>query len=234
VWGIHILGGMRMYKILIVEDDGVISKVLQNTFITWGMDARGITNFRAVVDEFREYAPHLVLLDISLPFYNGYYWCNEIRKFSKVPIVFISSTADNMNIVMAMNMGADDFIVKPFDLDVINAKVQALLRRTYDFSIDTNTLEYHGVTLNLFDSTVTFESNTVTLTKNELKILQVLMQSHGKIVSRDTLMEKLWETSAFIDDNTLTVNVNRLRKTLLEVGVSNYVDTRKGLGYIVP
>jgi DNA-binding response OmpR family regulator len=223
-----------MYKILIVEDDGVISKVLQNTFITWGMDARGITNFRAVVDEFKEYTPHLVLLDISLPFYNGYYWCNEIRKFSKVPIVFISSTADNMNIVMAMNMGADDFIVKPFDLDVINAKVQALLRRTYDFSIDTNTLEYNGVTLNLFDSTVTFESNTITLTKNELKILQVLMQSHGKIVSRDTLMEKLWETSAFIDDNTLTVNVNRLRKTLLEVGVSNYVDTRKGLGYIVP
>jgi DNA-binding response OmpR family regulator len=222
-----------MYKILIVEDDDVISGVLQKTFINWGMDARGITNFRTVVEEFQEYAPHLVLLDISLPFYNGYYWCNELRKLSKVPIIFISSTSDNMNIVMAMNMGADDFIVKPFDLEVINAKVQAILRRAYDFSIDTNMLSHNGVTLNLLDSTVTFKNHTIILTKNESKILQVLMQNHGKIVSRDTLMEKLWETSAFIDDNTLTVNINRLRKTLLEIGVSNYIDTRKGLGYIV-
>jgi DNA-binding response OmpR family regulator len=202
-------------------------------FISWGMDAKGISNFRAVVEEFNEYAPHLVLLDISLPFYNGYYWCNEIRKVSKVPIVFISSTSDNMNIVMAMNMGADDFIAKPFDLDVINAKVQALLRRAYDFSIDTNTLEHNGLTLSLSDSTVTFGEHTAELTKNEFKILQVLIENHGKIVSRDTLMEKLWETSSFIDDNTLTVNINRLRKTLSEVGVLNYIGTRKGLGYIV-
>lgn len=222
-----------MYKILIVEDDSIISKVLQKMFISWGMEARGITNFRTVVEEFKNYAPHLVLLDISLPFYNGYYWCNEIRRVSKVPIVFISSTTDNMNIVMAMNMGADDFIVKPFDLEVLNAKVQALLRRAYDFSIDTNIIEHNGLSLNLSDSTAAFENNTIVLTKNELKILQVLMLNHGKIVSRDTLMEKLWETSSFIDDNTLTVNINRLRKTLLEVGVSNYIDTRKGLGYIV-
>jgi DNA-binding response OmpR family regulator len=222
-----------MYKILIVEDDSVISRVLQDTFISWGMGAKGISNFRAVAEEFNEYAPHLVLLDISLPFYNGYYWCNEIRKVSQVPIIFISSTSDNMNIVMAMNMGADDFIVKPFDLDVINAKVQALLRRTYDFSIATSTLEHNGLVLNLSDGTATYKNHTITLTKNEFKILQILMENHGKIVSRDTLMEKLWETSSFIDDNTLTVNVNRLRKTLLEAGVSDYIGTRKGLGYIV-
>lgn len=223
-----------MYRILIVEDDGVVSRVLRDTFISWGMDARGIENFRRVVEECAEYAPHLVLIDVSLPFYNGYYWCNEIRRASKVPIVFISSTSDSMNIVMAMSMGADDFIVKPFDLEVVNAKVRALLRRAYDFAVDTDTLEHNGVSLNLSDGTVSFEGCTAELTKNEFKVLHVLMQSHGRIVSRDTLMERLWETSEFIDDNTLTVNVNRLRKTLSEVGLVDYVLTKKGLGYVVP
>ncbi len=222
-----------MYKIFIVEDDGVISKVLKNMFINWGMDAKTATDFKNIVQEVQDFTPQLILVDISLPFFNGYYWCNEIRKFSKVPIIFISSSADNMNIVMAMNMGADDFIAKPFDLDVLNAKVQALLRRTYDFSVNTNILEHSGVTLNLSNSMVCFGENSAELTKNESKILQVLMENHGRIVSRDTLMEKLWETSSFIDDNTLTVNINRLRKTLSKVGISEYITTKKGLGYIV-
>lgn len=222
-----------MYKILIVEDDDVISKILKNMFISWGMEVNSVTDFKNIIQDFKEYSPQLVLLDISLPFFNGYYWCNEIRKISKVPIIFISSNSDNMNIVMAMNMGADDFISKPFDLDVLNAKVQALLRRTYDFSINLDTLEHNQVTLNILDNTVSFDGNSTELTKNEFKILQVLIENHGKIVSRDTLMEKLWETDCFIDDNTLTVNINRLRKTLLKIGVSDYITTKKGLGYII-
>lgn len=222
-----------MYKILIVEDDDIISKILKNMFINWGMEVKSVTDFKNIIEDFKEYCPQIVLLDISLPFFNGYYWCNEIRKISKAPIIFISSNSDNMNIVMAMNMGADDFISKPFDLDVLNAKVQALLRRTYDFSINLDILEHNGITLNILDSTVSFDGNSTELTKNEFKILQVLIENHGKIVSRETLMEKLWETDCFIDDNTLTVNINRLRKTLLKIGVFDYIVTKKGLGYII-
>lgn len=222
-----------MYKILIVEDNDTISKVLKKMFISWGMLAKYISDFKNVLNDFKTYSPHLVLLDISLPFFNGYYWCNEIRKISKVPIMFISSTSDNMNIVMAMNMGADDFISKPFDLDVLNAKVQAILRRTYDFSINMDSLEHNGIVLNLLDNTVSYKSLKIELTKNEFKILQVLIENHGKIVSRDTLMEKLWQTDNFIDDNTLTVNINRLRKTLAQINITDFIITKKGLGYIV-
>lgn len=224
---------MLMYKILIVEDDNIISNTIQKVFTNWGIDSTSIIDFKCVLDEFKKYTPHLVLLDISLPFYNGYYWCNEIRKISKVPIIFISSTSDNMNIVMAMNMGADDFIVKPFDLEVLNAKVQAHLRRAYDFSINTNTLEHNGIVLNILNGMVSFNDNSIELTKNEFKILQILIENHGNIVQRDTIMEKLWETDSFIDDNTLTVNINRLRKTLSKIGIENFIITKKGLGYLI-
>lgn len=222
-----------MYKILIIEDDAVIAKAIKNTIETWNYDAKCVTDFRNVMTEFASYNPELVLLDISLPFYNGYHWCSEIRKLSKVPIIFISSASDNMNIVMAVNMGGDDFIAKPFDLSVLTAKVQAMLRRTYDFAGQTNLLEYKGVILNTSDTTLSYNGQKIDLTKNEYKILQVLLENKGKVVSRDAIMTKLWETDSFIDDNTLTVNVTRLRKKLEDVGLYDFISTKKGIGYMV-
>ena len=191
-------------------------------------------NFQKVLAEFVAFDPQLVLLDISLPFFNGYHWCNEIRRLSKVPIIFISSASDNMNIVMAMNMGGDDFIAKPFDLHVLAAKVQAVLRRTYDFSGQTSLLEHRGAILNMGDATLTYEGSRVELTKNEYKILQTLLENKGRAVSRDTLMNKLWETDCYVDENTLTVNVTRLRRKLEGVGLSGFIITKKGIGYLVP
>lgn len=222
-----------MYKILIIEDDAVIAKAIKNTIETWNYDAKCVTDFRDVIKEFVSYNPELVLLDIYLPFYNGYHWCSEIRKLSKVPIIFISSASDNMNIVMAVNMGGDDFIAKPFDLSVLTAKVQAMLRRTYDFAGQTNLLEHKGVILNTNDTTLTYNDKKIDLTKNEYKIFQVLLENKGKVVSRDTIMTRLWETDSFIDDNTLTVNVTRLRKKLEDAGLHDFVSTKKGMGYMV-
>jgi DNA-binding response OmpR family regulator len=222
-----------MYKILIIEDDAVIAKAIKNTIETWNYDAKCVTDFRDVLAEFVSYNPELVLLDISLPFYNGYHWCSEIRKLSKVPIIFISSASDNINIVMAVNMGGDDFIAKPFDLSVLTAKVQAMLRRTYDFAGQTNLLEHKGVILNTNDTTLSYNDKKIDLTKNEYKIFQVLIENKGKVVSRDTIMTRLWETDSFIDDNTLTVNVTRLRKKLEDAGLYDFISTKKGIGYMV-
>lgn len=173
----------------------------------------------------------LVLMDIKLPFYNGYHWCSEIRKVSKVPIIFLSSAADNMNIVMAVNMGGDDFVAKPFDLDVLTAKVQALLRRSYDFVLQSVVLEHRGAMLNLTEATLVCSGGKLELTRNELRILQVLMENKKKVVSRDTLMTKLWESDRYVDENTLSVNVNRLRKRLESVGLADFIQTKKGIGY---
>lgn len=222
-----------MYKILIVEDDETITKAIKNTIESWNYNALCITDFRDIMKEFVAYSPHLVLLDISLPFYNGYYWCSEIRKLSKVPIIFISSASDNMNIVMAVNMGGDDFIAKPFDLNVLTAKVQAMLRRTYDFAGQSSLIEHKGAILNTGDATLTYNNQKIELTKNEYKIHQVLIENKGKVVSRDTIMAKLWETDNFIDDNTLTVNITRLRKKLDEAGLHDFISTKKGIGYMV-
>ena len=222
-----------MYKILIIEDDRVIAQAIQKQITTWGYEAELIRDFRKVLETFVEFDPQLVLLDISLPFYNGYHWCSEIRKVSKVPIIFLSSNSDNMNIVMAMNMGADDFIAKPFDLNVLIAKIQALLRRTYDFTGNSNLLEHGGLLLNCNDTTVSYEGKRQELTKNEFRILQLLMEQHGSVVSRESLMQTLWESDDFIDDNTLTVNVTRLRRKLERLGLQDYIRTKKGLGYII-
>lgn len=222
-----------MYKILIVEDDqGIASAVAEQAKI-WNFDARCVENFRNVMETFAEYAPHLVLMDISLPFFNGYYWCGEIRKVSKVPIIFISSASDNMNIVMAMNMGADDFIAKPFDQSVLIAKIQAMLRRSYDFVSAVPVLEHRGALLNTGDNTLSYEGNVIELTKNEYRILLALMKNKGKVVSREKLMESLWETDCFVDENTLTVNVNRLRKKLDSAGLSDFIATKFGVGYLI-
>ncbi len=222
-----------MYKILIVEDDLIIAKTVKNHIRSWGFEAECVTDFKDVLAAFVPYSPQLVLLDITLPFFNGYHWCSEIRKVSKVPIIFISSASDSMNIVMAMNMGGDDFIAKPFDLNVLTAKVQALLRRTYDFTGQTNLLEHKGSILNISDATLNYHDRKIELSKNENKILQILLENKGKAVSRDTIMTRLWETDSYIDDNTLTVNITRLRKKLQEAGLSDFITTKKGIGYMV-
>lgn len=222
-----------MYKIMIVEDDSAIAGAIARHMESWGCTVHCAENFQKVLSEFVAFDPQLVLLDISLPFYNGFHWCNEIRRLSKVPIIFISSASDNMNIVMAMNMGGDDFIAKPFDLHVLAAKVQAVLRRTYDFSGQTSLLEHRGAILNMGDATLTFEGKKVELTKNEYKILQTLLENKGRAVSRDALMTKLWETDCYVDENTLTVNVTRLRRKLDAVGLTGFIITKKGIGYLI-
>lgn len=222
-----------MYRILIIEDDRTIANVLAEHLRTWDYEVHCVTNFKNVMEDFREYEPQLVLLDIVLPLFNGFHWCQEIRKISKVPIIFLSSANDNMNIVMAMNMGGDDFIEKPFDLNVLTAKIQALLRRTYSFQGQLNVLEYKGVILNLNDAALTYEGRRLDLTKNDFKILQILMENAGKIVKRERIMERLWESDEFIDDNTLTVNITRLRRKLEGIGITDFICTKKGIGYLL-
>lgn len=222
-----------MYRLLIVEDDLGIAGAIKEQTRMWDLDARIVEDFRGVLTDFASYQPHIVLLDIALPFFNGYHWCGEIRRLSRVPIIFISSASDNMNIVMAMNMGADDFIAKPFDMDVLVAKIQALLRRSYDFAASVPVLEHRGALLNTGDGTLTCGGGSIPLTKNEYRILLCLMENKGKVVSREKLMERLWKTEAFIDENTLTVNVNRLRKKLDAAGLEGFIATRVGAGYMV-
>jgi DNA-binding response OmpR family regulator len=222
-----------LYKILIVEDDTVIANAIKKHIETWGYEAEYVTDFKDVLTKFVSFQPQLVLLDISLPFYNGFYWCSEIRKVSKIPIIFISSASDNMNIVMAMNMGGDDFIAKPFDLSVLIAKVKAMLRRTYDFAGQSNLIEHEGAILNTSDATLTYNGEKIDLTKNDNRILQILMENKGKIVSRDSIMTKLWESDTYVDENTLTVNITRLRKKLESIGLTDFVITKKGIGYII-
>lgn len=222
-----------MYKILIVEDDKTIYSLLKEHLEKWGYIVKGIDDFNNVIDVFNEFKPNIVLLDIYLPFYNGYYWCQNIRKISNIPIMFISSASENMNIIMAMDIGADDFIVKPFDIDVLISKVKALIRRTYQTKKEQNLLEYNNVSLNINDASLFYEGKRIELTKNDFRILVILFENVGKIVSRDLIMQKLWETDEFIDDNTLTVNMTRLKKKLEEFGINNFIKTKKGVGYYI-
>lgn len=222
-----------MYRILLVEDDGVIASQVEKHLNAWGYQVRRAADYQHILTDFADFQPHLVLLDIGLPFYNGYHWCAEIRRHSKIPILFLSSASDNMNIVMAMNQGGDDFVAKPFDLDVLTAKIQALLRRAYDFGGQTGLLEHRGALLNTGDATLTYDGRKVELSKNEYKILFTLLSNKGKIVSRETLMTKLWETDSFVDENTLTVNITRLRRRLEDAGLRDFITTKKGAGYLV-
>lgn len=222
-----------MYKILVVEDDEVIAGAVLNHLREWGYEAVSVKDFGNVLAEFAAYAPDLVLMDILLPYHNGCYWCGEIRKLSTVPVIFLSSASDNMNIIMAVSMGGDDFIAKPFDLNVMTAKVQAMLRRTYDFAGDHYLMEHGGAVLNMNDATLTYRDSKVELTKNEFRILKLLMEHAGRTVTREDVMVRLWETDCYVDDNTLTVNVNRLRKKLAEIGLNEFIVTKKGMGYMV-
>lgn len=221
----------NMYRIFMVEDDDTIARMVKKHLEKWDYEVVMAEDFSNVIAEFVKTDPQLVLMDIRLPFYNGYHWCTELRKISKVPVIFLSSVADNMNIVMAVNMGADDFIPKPFDLEVLTVKIQALIRRSYDFAGSTNLLEHKGAILNTTDATIHYGDKKVELTRNELKILQILFENKEKIVSRDMLMTKLWESDAYVDENTLSVNVNRLRKKLATIGLQEYILTKKGIGY---
>ena len=225
--------GQNMYKILIVEDDLPMAQAIQKEMSMWGNEAQYVQDFQNVLTTFTEYDPHLVLMDITLPFYNGYYWCSEIRRISNVPVIFISSASDNMNIIMAVNMGGDDFVAKPFDLSVLTAKVQAVLRRTYDLAGKIPVLEHRGAILNLNDTTLTYNGAKIDLTKNEFRILQTLMENKGRLVSRDTLMTRLWETDNYIEENTLTVNIARLRKKLEKAELTDFITTKVGEGYII-
>ena len=221
-----------MYRVFMVEDDRGIADAVSAHARAWDLDVRCAADFRCVMEEFAAFDPHLVLLDIRLPFYDGYHWCTEIRRVSKVPILFISSAADNMNMIMAMNLGADDFIAKPFDQSVLMAKLLALLRRSYDFSVGMPVLEHRGALLSTSDSCLTYQGEKIPLTKNEYRILLALMENKGRIVSREKLMERLWETDSFVDENTLTVNIARLRRKLAAAGLSDFIATRVGQGYI--
>ena len=223
-----------MFKIMVVEDDVSLKNIIAKCLTKWGHDVHLIENLENIIEEFKNYNPELVLLDINLPFYDGFHWCNEIRKISKVPIIFISSRNSNMDVIMGVNLGADDYIQKPFSVDVLVAKVNALLRRTYNFvDNNSNQIIHNGVTLDLSTATINYEDNTIELTKNEIKILHELMKYKGQIVSRNKLMKKLWDNDWFVDDNTLTVNVNRIRSKLNEIGLEDFIETKRGLGYII-
>lgn len=222
-----------MYRIMIIEDDSSLAAAMKKQIEAWGNEAFCARDFQNIIPAFTEYDPHMVLMDIMLPFFNGYYWCSEIRKFSNVPVVFISSASDNMNIVMAMNMGGDDFISKPVDPDVMTAKISAVLRRAYDMAGKIPVLEHKGAVLNLNNTSLTFNGQRIELTKNEFRILQTLLENKGRVVSRDTLMTKLWQMDSYVEENTLTVNVTRLRKKLESAGLADFIATKVGSGYIV-
>lgn len=224
---------MENHRILIVEDDEAIAGAVSRIIESWGLTPRCVRDFRDVLREFTDFDPHLVLMDITLPFFNGYHWCSEIRKISAVPIIFVSSASENMNIVMAVDMGGDDFIAKPFDLSVLMAKINAILRRCYDFSSSSEIIECGGASLNIAEASLVVAGEKIELTKNEFRILLTLMQNRGKIVSREELMKRLWETDCYVDDNTLTVNVSRLRRKIESHGLDNFISTKAGMGYIL-
>lgn len=222
-----------MYRIFLVEDDHALAEAISRQLESWGNEVITVRDFRRVSAEFAEARPQLVLLDIMLPFYDGYHWCTEIRKLSSVPIVFISSASDNMNIVMAMNMGGDDFIPKPVDPMVLTAKLQALLRRTYELGEPCQALECHGALLDLSSGTLECGGQRLELTKNEFRILRTLLENRDKTVSRERLMTVLWQSDCYVEENTLTVNVARLRKKLEDVGLGGIIATKPGEGYIL-
>ena len=222
-----------MYKILIIEDDQGIAEGIQTRCQSWGFEVQCVKDFKDVLHTFVSFHPHLVLLDITLPFYDGFYWCSEIRKISKTPIIFISSATERMNMLMAMNMGGDDFVCKPFDIDVLLAKIHALLRRTYDFKNENTVLEFHGVLIDTDKQVVMYQSQQIALSKNEYLILICLVKNKGKVVSREKLMNALWQTDSFVDENTLSVNVNRLRKKLENAGMDHVIETKFKVGYMI-
>lgn len=220
-----------MYRVYMIEDDRGILEAVKGRGERWGLQICGVKNFRKILQEFADLQPQLVIMDIGLTAFDGYYWCAELRKISTVPIIFLSSAADSVNMVMAMNLGGDDFVAKPFDAEVLIAKIQAVLRRTYAFAAAAPVLEHKGAFLNGESCTLKYGDRVIELTKNENRILALLMESKGQIVSRERLMDALWKSDCYIDDNTLTVNINRLRKKLESNGLTDFIRTKFGAGY---
>ena len=221
----------QMQKIVLVEDDKTISQLFAKNLTNWGYQVQEVKDFQTILKQIDDFQPHLIILDISLPFFNGYYWCQEIRKTSRVPIMFLSSHDQPMDIVMAINMGADDFVTKPFEMTVLLAKIQGLLRRTYDFVGEQSLLWFEQVALDLKTMQVSYTEAVEELTRNEFQILRVLFEHGKEVVSREALMRELWNSDIFVDDNTLSVNIARLRKKLTELGLPDLIATKKGVGY---
>lgn len=223
-----------MYKIMIVEDDNTLCNNMDERLIKWGFNTSIIKDFENIAVEFVNSKPNLVIMDVNLPYFDGFYWCNKIREISKVPIIFVSSRDTNMDVIMAVNTGADDYITKPFSMDVLIAKINALLRRAYSYGDESpDLLECNGVILNLMDNTLSYSEQKIELTRNEFKVMMLLMKNKGKNISRERIMRALWEDDNFINDNTLTVNINRLRARLKDIGLNDYIVTKKGQGYLI-
>lgn len=223
-----------MYRIMMIEDDEKIRRIVADTLKKWQYEVVEVIAFEQVLAEFEAAEPHLVLLDINLPVFDGYYWCQQIRSVSKVPIIFLSSRNQNMDIIMAINMGGDDFIQKPFDLDILIAKISALIRRKYTYQEDETFKFIHlGLKLNVTNSTIEYKGQSTELSRNEFILLQLMMRNIGKIISREDLMQALWNEDQFVDDNTLTVNVNRMRRKIAALGLEDFIVTRKGMGYLI-
>ncbi len=223
-----------MHTIMLVEDDSALCSQIIEGLKKWGFNADSAVNFENIIDDFSKIKPQLVIMDINLPCYDGFYWCNRIREISKVPVIFLSSRDTNMDIIMAVNTGADDYIAKPFSMQILIAKIQAILRRTYDYTTaDHDYIEHRGLILNMGESSVIYGNAKSELTKNEMKILRLLMTNKGRIVSRESIMKLLWDDDQYVNDNTLTVNINRLRSRLSDLGLEDYIETKKGQGYIV-
>ncbi|AAK78205.1 DNA-binding response OmpR family regulator [Clostridium acetobutylicum] len=222
-----------MYRIMIIEDEEKIRNIIKKSLEKWSFEAHAVEDFNDIFEQFVKVKPNLVLMDINLPVCDGFYWCSKIRNISKVPVIFLSSRSSNMDVVMAVNMGGDDYITKPFSIEILMAKINAILRRTYSYSeTEMDTIEFKDVIISLKNNTVYYNENSIELTKNEFKIIYVLMKNHDSIVSREKIMQELWQDESFIDDNTLTVNINRLRKKLKEIGV-DFIKTIKGQGYVI-
>lgn len=222
----------RKWKIFLVEDDKVIAEEIESYLKFWNYEIKIAEDFQNVFDDFKNFHPDLVLMDVSLPFYNGYHWCKIIRKNSKVPILFISAADENLNLIMAMDLGADDYLTKPFELELLQIKIRALLRRAYEY-IETKNIFYKDIRLNCDSMIISRENKEIELTKNEFKILEILLEKPGKVINRDEIIDKIWQTDSYIDDNTLTVNVMRLRKKLEEINIFELIKTKKGVGYYV-
>ncbi|GAA0085332.1 response regulator transcription factor [Clostridium sp. CTA-7] len=223
-----------MYKIVIVEDSESIREELKTYLERYGYEVEAPDSFENIIEHINNSNANLILLDINLPLYDGYYICREVRKKSDVPIIIVTSRDSQVDELMSMNLGADDFITKPYNTEILVARVSALLKRSYGKNSNEEVISYGDLKLNLANGSITYETKTVELTKNELKILAHLIKNRGKIVSRDALMDALWQSDLFLDDNTLSVNVTRLRKKIEEIGLDNIIETRRGLGYIMP
>ncbi|MEY8744511.1 winged helix-turn-helix domain-containing protein [Bacillales bacterium AN1005] len=221
-----------MFKIMLIEDDESLFNEMKDRLSQWSYDVYGVQDFGKVMEVYSSIQPELVIIDIQLPQYDGFHWCRLIRAHSNVPIIFLSSRDHPTDMVMSMHLGADDFVQKPFHFEVLIAKIQATLRRVYNYNTERVELRtWRGATIEYVKNTLTRDQQAVLLTKNEMLILKVLVEHKNQIVNREELIRSLWDHEHFVSDNTLTVNVNRLRKKLEPLGLDSYIETHVGQGY---